>query len=153
MKLRDRSRGIGVVLAVWLGLALLAAGAGGAEELSRYGNPFLWVTMGPVKVKAEVVKTQEKLYMGLSYRDALPTGQGMLFFMPRVEVQNFCMRDMQFSLDFIWIVQGKIVGVEKQVPPTFTGTISSPGPVNYVLEVPGGFVDSYGVKVGNEVSW
>jgi hypothetical protein len=100
-----------------------------------------------------VVKTPDKLYQGLGHRRELPEGQAMLFMMPLLEVQHFCMRGMQFPIDIIWIVQGKIVGLEKQVPPTFPGTLRSPQPVNYVLEVPGGFADRHGVKVGDQVSW
>jgi uncharacterized protein len=149
MKLLKRSLGVGLILAPCLWMLLL--GPAGGEERSAYGNAILWVTVGRVKVEAEVVNTPEKRYLGLSHRRELPEGRGMLFLMPEVEIQNFCMRGMEFPLDFIWIVQGKIVGLEKQVPPNFTGTLSSPEPVNYVLEVPGGFADRYGIKVGDEV--
>jgi uncharacterized membrane protein (UPF0127 family) len=144
-------RAAGLVLA--LGLCLLLGGPAAGEDLSEYGNPWLWVRVGRVQVQAEVVKTPEKLSLGLGRRRELPHGRGMLFFMPRVEVQHFCMRGMQFPLDFIWIVQGQVAGLEKNVSPAFPGTLSSPRPVNYVLEVPAGFADTYGVKVGDEVKW
>ena len=152
VKLPKRSRGWLVILTVWLGLLLLSGPAGG-EERSEYGNPFLWVTVGQVKVRAEAVRTPEKLYRGLGYRKELPAGRGMLFLMPWVTVQDFCMRGMQFPIDIIWIVQGRIVGLEPNVSPQFTGTLSSPQPVNVVLEVPGGFAEKYGIRVGDRVSW
>ena len=151
MNLCSRSLRVGCV-ALWLAWTL-AAGSAGAEELSEFGNPFLWVTVGRAQVNAEVVQTPEKLYQGLGYRRELPAGRAMLFFMPRVEVQNFCMRGMQFPIDIIWIVQGKIVGLEKNIPPEFPGTLSSPRPVNFVLETPAGFADTYGIKVGDRVNW
>ena len=141
-----------VILTVWLGLLLLSGPAGG-EERSEYGNPLLWVKVGRVKVRAEAVRTPEKLYRGLGYRQELPAGRGMLFLMPLVTVQDFCMRGMQFPIDIIWIVQGKIVGLEKNIPPEFPGTLSSPRPVNFVLETPAGFADTYGIKVGDRVNW
>jgi hypothetical protein len=76
------------------------AAAGG--ELSEYGNPFIWVTLGHVRVQAEVVSSPEKLYLGLGGRPELAEGRGLLFIMPSREVQTFCMRDMRFALDFIW---------------------------------------------------
>ena len=136
------------LLPVWLG-----AGLRGADEGSEYGNPFTWVTVGKVAVKAEVVKSPEKLYQGLGYRKELREGRGMLFVMPRLEVQNFCMRGMEFPLDFLWLVPGKVVGVEKNVPATYPGTLTSPGPVSQVLEVPGGFCDRYGIKAGDPARW
>jgi uncharacterized membrane protein (UPF0127 family) len=41
------------------------------------------------------------LYLGLSHRRDLPDGRGMLFIMPALEVQTFCMRGMQFPLDIL----------------------------------------------------
>jgi uncharacterized membrane protein (UPF0127 family) len=152
VKLLKRSRSGLVILTVWLGLLLLS-GPAGAAELSEYGNPFLWVTVGRGKVKAEAVRTPEKLYRGLGYRKELPAGRGMLFFMPLVTVQDFCMRGMQFPIDIIWIFRGKVVGLEANVSPQFTGTLSSPRPVNVVLEVPGGFAEKSGIRVGDQVSW
>ncbi len=136
-------------LAVLLGGATRALG----EGRSKYGNPFLWVKVGQVKVEAEMVSTPEKLYQGLGQRRELPAGRGMLFVMPRVEVQEFCMRGMKFPLDIIWIVDGRVAGLEKNVSPQFTGVLASPQPVKFVLEVPGGFADAYGIKAGDRVSW
>ncbi|RJR43215.1 MAG: DUF192 domain-containing protein [Deltaproteobacteria bacterium] len=135
-----------ICLCLWPGLLY-------GEEFSEYGNPFVWVTVGKTGVKAEVVRTPGKLYLGLGHRKELPEGRGMLFLMPKMEVQNFCMRGMQFPIDIIWITAGKIVGMEKNVSPQFPGTLCSPQPVNFVLEVPGGFADRQGIKVGDAVSW
>ncbi len=140
---------LGMALAVLLALAGLAAG----QDISEQGNPWVWVSIGKVKVKAEAVSTPERLYQGLSDRRELPAGRGMLFFMPAVEVQDFCMRGMHFPLDLIWIVDGRVAGLTRNVPPTFPGNLPSPTPVNFVLEVPGGFADRYGIKEGDRVSW
>ena len=138
---------------LWLLSLCLWPGLLAGVEVSEYGNPFAWVTVGQVGVKAEVVRSPGKVYLGLGHRRELPEGRGMLFIMPRMEVQNFCMRGMQFPLDIIWITKGKAVGMEKNVSPKFAGTLCSPEPVNNVLEVPGGFADRYGIKVGAPVSW
>lgn len=140
-------------LGLCLGAILLLAALAGGQEVSEYGNPFTWVTVGPVKVKAEVVKSPEKLYLGLGQRKELPEGRGMLFVMPSTETQHFCMRGMQFPIDFIWIVQGKVAGLDQNIDPIYPGNLISPEPVNYVLEAPAGFADKYGVKVGDRVSW
>jgi uncharacterized membrane protein (UPF0127 family) len=140
---------------VFLLLVVLCLGPSraGGEELSEYGNPFTWVALGQVSVKAEVVKTPEKVYLGLSYRKELPEGRGLLFVMPQTEVQSFCMRGMLFPIDIIWLMPGKVVGIEKNVSPQFQGDLVSPAPVKYVLEVPGGFADKYGLKAGDKASW
>ncbi len=140
---------LGFTVWVWL---LLPAMAGG-DKYSPYGNPFTWVRIGPVQVKAEVVQSPEKLYQGLSHRKNLPAGRGMLFLMPETAVQTFCMRGMQFPIDIIWIAHGKVAGLNKNVSPQFPGTLRSPEAVNFVLEVPGGVADKHGIKVGDPVNW
>ena len=146
-------------MSVWVMAALLMAGlfglAGGAggQEVSEQGNPWVRVSLGKVTVQAEAVRTPERLYLGLSYRKELPEGRGMLFFMPDKEVQSFCMRGMRLPLDLIWISDGRVAGVTRNVPATFPGELNSPVPVSQVLEVPGGFADRHGIKTGDPVTW
>ena len=109
--------------------------------------------MGKVTVQAEAVRTPERLYLGLSHRKELPEGRGMLFFMPEKEVQTFCMRGMRIPLDLIWISDGRVAGLTRNVPATFPGDLISPAPVSHVLEVPGGFADRHGIKAGDPVRW
>jgi uncharacterized membrane protein (UPF0127 family) len=133
-------------------LSGLAGGAGG-QEVSEHGNPWVRVSLGKVTVQAEAVRTPERLFLGLGYRKELPEGRGMLFFMPETEVQTFCMRGMLIPLDFIWISDGRVAGLTRNVPPTFPGDLTSPAPVSQVLEVPGGFADRHGIKAGDPVRW
>ena len=140
----------GLLLAALAGLAEGEGGAGG-QEVSEHGNPWVRVTIRKVTVQAEAVRTPERLYMGLSGRMELPEGRGMLFFMPAKEVQTFCMRGMRLPLDFIWISDGRVAGITRNVPRTFPGNLTSPAPVTHVLEVPGGFADRHGIKAGDRV--
>jgi uncharacterized membrane protein (UPF0127 family) len=143
-------------LSAWVMAGMLLAalsGPAGGQEVSEYGNPWVWVTIGKVTVQAEAVRTPERIYRGLSYRKELPEGRGMLFFMPAKEVQVFCMRGMRFHLDLIWISAGKVAGLTRNVPPTFPGNLTSPAPATHVLEVPGGFAGRHGIKAGDRVRW
>jgi uncharacterized protein len=143
-------------LSVWViaGLILAGlAGVAGGQEVSEFGNPWVRVSIGKVTVQAEAVSTPERLYLGLSYRTKLAEGQGMLFFMPAQAVQTFCMREMRIPLDLIWISDGQVAGITRNVPATYPGELPSPVPVTHVLEVPGGFADRHGIKTGDPVSW
>jgi uncharacterized membrane protein (UPF0127 family) len=155
MKLR---RNLYPWLIAGLFLASLAGPAAGAkpagnQEVSEHGNPWVTVTVGKVTVKAETVQTPELLYLGLSGRKELPEGRGMLFLMPAKGLQFFCMREMLLPLDLIWISNGRVAGVTRNVPQTFPGDLPSPGPVTQVLEVPAGFADRHGIKTGDQVGW
>jgi uncharacterized protein len=129
----------GVALAVLMLVAVPVQGA----ELSEYGNPMITVRVKGATVLAEVVSSPQKLYLGLSHRDGLPPGRGMLFIMPAAEIQHFCMRGMRFPLDIIWIDADRVVGCERNVQPDDPRTLTSPTPVQYVLEVPAGFCETH----------
>jgi uncharacterized membrane protein (UPF0127 family) len=121
------------------------------QEFSEAGNLLTHLTIGDVPVNAEVVSTPEKLYLGLGHRKDLPEGKGMLFLMQTPALQTFCMRDMLFAIDIIWIANGRVAGIEPKLPPSLTGLVTSPVPVRVVLEVPGGFAERHGIKVGAPV--
>jgi uncharacterized protein len=151
-------RNLNIWVIAGLLLASLAGPAGGAglaggQEVSEHGNPWVNVTVGKVAVKAEAVRSPERLYLGLSGRRELPEGQGMLFFMPTQAVQTFCMRGMHIPLDLIWISAGRVAGITRNVPRTFPGDLCSPEPVSHVLEVPGGFAGRHGIEAGDPVRW
>jgi uncharacterized membrane protein (UPF0127 family) len=121
--------------------------------LSEYGNPLIPVTVKGVAVTAEVVESPAKLYLGLSHRNSLPQGLGMLFVMPAAEVQQFCMRGMLFAIDIIWISEGRVAGCEKNIAADDARILTSPEPVKFVLEVPAGFCDRYQIGTADEVSF
>jgi uncharacterized protein len=137
-------------LLVFLAASLLSAQVWG-QELSPYGNPLTRLTVKDTPVVAEVVSTPQKLYLGLSHRQKLPEGRGMLFVLGAARRHVFCMRDMLIPIDIIWIAHGKVAGLHKKLSPGDDGNFISPVPVRQVLEVPAGFADRHGIKVGDPV--
>lgn len=138
------------VLVIFLIVGLLPVTVFG-QEFSKFGNPLTRLTVKGVPVVAEVVSTPEKQYLGLSYRHELLEGRGMLFLMKHNIHHVFCMRDMFIPIDIIWIADGKVAGIHKNLSPTDKGSFRSPIPVRLVLEVPGGFADRHSIKVGDPV--
>jgi uncharacterized protein len=132
--------------------ASLIGGPVWGQEFSEYGNPLTRLTVKDIPVLAEVVSTPEKIYLGLSHRKELPEGRGMLFLMEAARRHAFCMRDMLFPIDIIWVADGKVAGLHKQLSPSDKGSFRAPVPVPLVLEVPGGFADRHGIKVGDSVT-
>lgn len=81
---------------------------------------------------------------------------GMLFTYSTALVQNYWMKDMEFNLDFIWLKDGHIVKIDKNVPAPVAGqpvatVSSSPLAVNQVLELPAGKADIYGYFIGQDL--
>ena len=110
------------------------------------------------EVKVEIAKTPEERQKGLGGRTSLDQDSGMLFVFNTKVKPSFWMKDTKISLDFIWIRDGKIVGIDKNVQPQPNASDSelklypAPEPVDFVLEVNGGFSDKNGIKVGQSLS-
>jgi uncharacterized membrane protein (UPF0127 family) len=61
------------------------------------------------------------------------------------------MRDMLIPIDIIWIADAKVAGLHKELAPGDDSNFIAPAPVRLVLEVPAGFADRHGIKVGDPV--
>jgi uncharacterized membrane protein (UPF0127 family) len=131
---------------------VLVAAAVPAQECSAYGNPLTRLTIRDIPLIAELVNTPEKISLGLSHRQELPDGHGMLFLMDVARPYAVSLRDMHFPLDIIWIAGGKVVGLHQNLAPNAAGPFTPPLPVRLVLEVPGGFAGRHGIKVGDPVA-
>ncbi len=77
----------------------------------------------------------------------------MLFVFDKAGKYAFWMKDMQFALDILWIKDGKINFIEKNVQPSFPATMTPSENSNQVLEFNAGTVDRLGIIIGDEVLW
>jgi hypothetical protein len=89
--------------------------------------------------------------LGLGNRNGLPDGEGMLFVFTTDSEEAFWMKDMHFSIDMIWIsVQGNIVYLAQDISPdTYPENFVPTSPARYVLELPAGYAQAHGFKVGD----
>jgi|SRR3989338_4612398 len=111
--------------------------------------------IGTSTIMVEVVDTKEKRDKGLSGRERLPKGEGMLFVFEEPNFYTFWMPDMRFAIDIIWISSEKrVVDITPGVPPDSYPQLFSPEePAQYVLEVPAGVVMKEGWGVGDSVQF
>ena len=132
----------------WILFCLLAAVVGAVEAAQvRIGSR--------VVVTVEVARTEENKVRGLSGRDSLVPGRGMLFAYEAPAWPLIWMQGMRFPLDILWIRDGRVVAMVKEAKPPTPGelpqTFTPLEAVHYVLEVPAGFVDRYGVALDDPV--
>ncbi len=114
----------------------------------------LQVSINGISIPVEVANNENNRRLGLSYREALDKDSGMLFDMQSRRVFSFWMKDMNFPLDIIWIDGNKIVKISKNLPPAGSHpniTYSSEFPIDFVLEVNGGFCNEQGIAIGDTV--
>lgn len=114
-------------------------------------NDFKQIEIGKEKFKAETVSASGKLEKGLGERKELCQNCAMFFDFPERGEHIFWMKDMNFDLDIIWIDQGKIVHIEKDVShktpqKTYSGAIAEK-----VLEINAGLSDKYDFKIGDRI--
>src|SRR3989338_726742 len=91
-----------------------------------------------------------ELQRGLSGQEAQ---RMMLFVFPDSQQRSFWMQDMLYSIDIVWLDQGRVVAVDSDLPlpgeaadqdlPRFI----SPQPVDMVLEIPVDFRRESGINI------
>lgn len=109
-------------------------------------------------VYVDIARSAGEKTKGLSGRNSLGENEGMLFVFEENSRPTFWMKDMNFGLDIIWIDDGRIIYIHKNVPAPEPGASDSelpkyspPNVIDYVLEVNAGFADKYKIKVGDRV--
>lgn len=115
------------------------------------------VMIGDAVFPAELATNSAERAQGLSGRQGLEPGTGMLFIFEDREASSFWMRNMLFSLDFVWISEDcRVVDITPNVPFPKPETSSLPSyrpsaPAAYNLEINGGEADKFGISIGDAV--
>ncbi len=105
-------------------------------------------------IAIEIADTDSARTRGLMERTSLPEMSGMLFVFERAEPQSFWMSNTPLSLDILFVgADSQIVRVAKYTTPYSTEMIRSEAPAQFVVEVPAGFADRYGIVVGGQIIW
>jgi uncharacterized membrane protein (UPF0127 family) len=123
------------------------------NQMGSLFNPGTLIHVGKTSVIVDVVRTEEARERGLSGRDSLEGGHGMLFVFESEGLPGIWMKDMKFPIDIIWADKsGVIVTIARKVAPESYPTVFTPkSPALYVLEVPSGFADQYDIAEGDKI--
>lgn len=106
--------------------------------------------------EVEMMATPEQRAQGLSGREPLPEGHGMLFLFPYAANYSMWMYNMKFSLDFVFFDNDLAVVriIENQPPCVSRESCPSIFPgraVRYILEVPAGTAAKYDIQLGDQL--
>jgi len=105
-------------------------------------------------IRAEVARSPQQKAEGLMFRKKLSKDEGMLFVFDQDGIYPFWMKNMNFSLDILWVNQeGQIVEIRKNVPACSLDCedLIPQKKARYVLEVCAGFTDAHGIEVGERL--
>lgn len=101
----------------------------------------------------EVVDTPETRAKGLMNRLELADDAGMLFDFKQERPVSFWMQSTFIPLDMLFIeADGTILNIHVNARPHDRTSIPSAGPVQFVLEIPGGRSVELGIDAGDQVS-
>lgn len=108
-----------------------------------------------LKIKVEIVKTEEERALGLMFRHSLKEDSGMLFIFEVEDYQSFWMKNCFFPLDIIFLDKnGKIVDIKENFLPCQEDpcpSYQSREKAKYVLEVNAGFSKKNNIKIGQKL--
>ncbi|MEL4895665.1 DUF192 domain-containing protein [Crocosphaera sp. Alani8] len=111
-------------------------------------------TIEETLIELEVAKTPEQQQMGLMYRQSLEENRGMIFVFDQLRPVRFWMKNVNISLDMIFLADGRVKAVIDNVPPCSVDPCPTYGPenlVNQVIELRGGRAEELGIEPGDEL--
>ena len=145
---------ISINVSLWI-IQLLTFSQSFAEEIV-YSHALVTTTTGE-EIPVEVADTLKKRSLGLGKRASLKKGWGMLFVFEKRKPHRFWMKDMQFPLDIIWLDNHRIVHIIYNAQPVNSKVepevMTSPVPVNFVLEIAAGRAAKLRLKTGQRMNF
>jgi len=115
-------------------------------------NKLKEVKIGKISFKAEEVSSPDEIRKGLGGRNGICEKCAMLFVFPKEERWEFWMEDMRFDLDVIWIKNGKIADIYKNVSRESKDIMRPLSACDKALEINSGLAEKYGFKIGDDVA-
>jgi uncharacterized membrane protein (UPF0127 family) len=138
-----------------IGLVLILVGLVIAFTISTF-KPTTRVDLGSGVYALSLADTEDERINGLSGVEKLHLNGGLLLAFDKSDMHGIWMKDMNFSLDLVWLNEKKqVVYIVKNAPPEDPArTVYIPkNPALYVLELPAGSVKKSGIKTGDTANF
>lgn len=150
---RQRSPLLYIVVTVGIVVALAVGAVLWQRSFSEVNH--VHAQLGGLSYRLEVVDTEAGREKGLSERDVLPQGEGMLFVFPTDDDWAIWMLQMRFPIDIVWLNANKaVVGIkENATPGSYPEAFRADAQSRYVVELNAGDVAKLGLKKGDILTW
>ena len=116
------------------------------------------IQINKTSLEVEVAETQEQHSYGLMFRNKLPENYGMMFVFESAQPRSFWMKNTFIDLSIGYFDENKVLFqiidmkatnmMQKEFP-----SYESSAPAQFALEVPKGWFQKNGVKVGDKFNW
>ena len=142
-----------ILIFVFLGLYLASSDKLQFTDVKYGYKNIRVVSVGGVRLFAEIADTPEEWVRGLAGRDSLPPQRAMLFVFPTADYYKITVEGLAFPIDVFWINKdGVITDIWKHASPDADIVVrSSSNPAKYILETVADFAEEYGIEVGDKV--
>jgi uncharacterized membrane protein (UPF0127 family) len=123
----------------------------------KYNWPTATIKLDDEVMNVLVADTNYRQKKGLGGRESLGKYDGMLFIIYPPHRAPIVMRDMKFAIDIIWLKNGKVVDIKKNIKPEPNKTeeeLTKYKPekdANAILEVSSGWVNEHNIKIGDKL--
>lgn len=142
---------IGKLFSTLVGLGCLLSAQATPIPAPQFDLPKMQVRMGGKQAQVQVARSDEERAIGLMGRVHLEPNEGMLFIFPSLDVQCFWMRNTLLPLSAAFINDaGRVVNFADMQPLSDQAHCSAQ-PVRYVLEMPQGWFEQAGLRVGSPI--
>lgn len=113
-----------------------------------------FVSVGDTYIPVSIADTEATRELGLSGTTSLAKGSGKLFIFEQPSKYGFWMKDMNYSLDLVWIdATFHVVDITKNVSPeSYPNVFYAKEPVLFVLEVNDGESEALKLIPGTTVT-
>lgn len=135
-------------------LAIPFASCAQKKAVTDSPNPTLTtatIQVGGARVVAEIAKTEVERERGLMFRSSLDDGKGMIFVFDRDEQLAFWMKNTLIPLSLAYISSDGTIRQIVELEPQSLAAVQAERSVRYALEVPRGWFERAGVRVGDKV--
>lgn len=125
-------------------------------------HPVVLEIHGDGQIKTEfralVLDTPQTQKQGLSGKtwDEFPGDHAAIFLFEKPQLQYFWMKDMRFPLDFLWVRDNQIIGIDENIPEPASNNneiyrINSNDTADMVIELHAGTVKEFSIKIGDQI--
>ena len=138
-------------LASWMAIAAMGISVAAPAQTSPQSLPSIRLSIGIRYINAELAQTEEQREIGLMFRQALGTNDGMIFVFDQPGQQCFWMKNTLIPLDAAFIGDdGAVINIERMAPQTLDNHCSDK-PARYVLEMNDGWFEKRGIRAGQKI--